>query len=402
MLYVLAQTTASEESTSGFQRIHALWLAFYEAWGYTCENVLVATLLLIVGWLIWAALRNAFWREATERLVHNRRAVISFIILVLYLLVGILDSIRWRDYERDDAGNRLPLVAGGFAVQDRPRSLLDRLDSRTLNLSGKEEKTYSKPFADQDFVKVTQTTTDGQAQRVYPPLRYPGQHPLGTDQVGEDVLYKAIKAIRTGLIIGGMTTLIAIPFALFFGVQAGYFGRWVDDLITYIYSTLASIPGILLIIAFILTFGKGLPQLCIIMGITAWTGLCRLVRGEVLKLREMDYVYAARAVGAGPFWIQIKHVVPNVMHLVVIRTVLMFSGLVLAEAVLSYLNVGVGPDTMSWGSMINAGRFELARQPIIWWNLIAAFVFLFGLVLPANIFGDAVRDALDPRLKSTD
>ena len=396
MLFLAQQTTPHAGG------IQALWSAFYETWGYTAENTVVALLLLAAAWLIWAALRNAFWREAADRLMRNRRAVISFFVLAAYLLVGVLDSVRWRDYETNDAGDRLPLAAGGFAMQDRPRSLLDRLDGVTLNLHGKEEKTYSMPFADQEFVKVTQTAPDGGALRAYPPLQYPHRHPLGTDQVGKDVLYKAIKAIRTGLVIGGITTLIAIPFALFFGVQAGYFGRWIDDLITYIYSTLASIPGILLIIAFILAFGKGLTQLCIIMGVTAWTGLCRLIRGEVLKLREMDYVYAARAIGAGPFWIQVKHVIPNVMHLVVIRTVLMFSGLVLAEAVLSYLNVGVGPNTMSWGSMINAGRFELAREPIIWWNLIAAFVFMFGLVLPANIFGDAVRDALDPRLKATD
>ena len=157
-----------------------------------------------------------------------------------------------------------------------------------------------------------------------------------------------------------------------------------------------------LIIAFVLTFGRGLFQLCLIMGITAWTGLCRVIRGEVLKLREMDYVQAARAIGAGAWKIQVKHILPNVMHLVVIRAVLMFSGLVLAEAVLSYLNVGVGTGTMSWGTMINQGRFELSRQPIIWWNLVAAFVLMFGLVLPANIFGDAVRDALDPRLRGTD
>ncbi|MGD8556449.1 MAG: ABC transporter permease, partial [Chromatiales bacterium] len=139
--------------------------------------------------------------------------------------------------------------------------------------------------------------------------------------------------------------------------------------------------------------------LCIILGVTSWTGLCRLLRGESLKIRELDYVQAAQAFGVGHFRILMRHLVPNVMHIVLIAVVLDFSGLVLAEAVLSYINIGVDPTTNSWGNMINSARLEMARDPIVWWSLFAAFVFMFSLVLAANLFSDVVRDAFDPRLK---
>jgi peptide/nickel transport system permease protein len=240
-----------------------------------------------------------------------------------------------------------------------------------------------------------------------------GYHILGTDKTGQDVFYIVLKSIRTGLVIGTLTTFIVTPFAILFGVLAGYCGGWVDDIIQYIYTTLSSIPDILLIAAAMLIFQVGLAAketivsaderlvyLCLIMGITSWTGLCRLIRAEVLKLREIEYVQAANAFGVGQAKIMLRHLVPNVMHIVLISIILRFSGLVLAEAILAYVGIGVDPAMQSWGNMINQARLELARDPIVWWNLLAAFVFMLGLVLPANLFGDAVRDALDPRLRT--
>ncbi len=242
-------------------------------------------------------------------------------------------------------------------------------------------------------------------------------HVLGTDKVGEDVLYQALKGIRTGLVIGTLTTLVMLPAALLLGVMAGYFGGWVDDLIQYLYTTLNSIPGVLLIAAAILMLQvymnahaddfKSLVEradlrllwLCVILGVTSWTGLCRLLRGEALKLRESDYVLAARALGVGHFAIIVRHLLPNVFHIVLINLVLDFSGLVLAEAVLSYINIGVDPTMYSWGNMINSARLELARDPVVWWSLAAAFGFMFVLILAANLFADVVRDAFDPRLR---
>jgi peptide/nickel transport system permease protein len=241
-------------------------------------------------------------------------------------------------------------------------------------------------------------------------------HVFGTDKVGQDVFYLSLKSIRTGLVIGTLATLVMLPFALLLGTMAGYFRGWIDDLIQYLYTTLNSIPGVLLIAAAILSiqvyienhqaaFESAMDRadlkllaLCVVLGITSWTGLCRLLRGETLKLREMDYVEAATAFGVRHFTILGRHILPNVMHIVLIVIVLDFSGLVLAEAVLSYIGVGVDPSTISWGNMINGARLELAREPVVWWSLMAAFVMMFTLVLAANLFADAVRDAFDPRI----
>jgi peptide/nickel transport system permease protein len=243
-------------------------------------------------------------------------------------------------------------------------------------------------------------------------------HVFGTDKVGQDVLYLTLKSVRTGLVIGTVTTLVMLPFALTLGIMAGYFRGWVDDVIQYLYTTLSSIPGVLLIAAAVLmmqvymdthpeTFDSvtrradvRLLFLCIILGVTSWTGLCRLLRGEALKLRELEFVQAAQAFGVAPWRIMLRHILPNVLHIVIITTVLGFSGLVLAEAVLSYVGVGVDPAMNSFGTMINAARLEMAREPVVWWSLAAAFVFMLLLVLSANLFADAVRDALDPRVRA--
>ena len=136
----------------------------------------------------------------------------------------------------------------------------------------------------------------------------------------------------------------------------------------------------------------------IIIGLTGWATLARLLRAETLKISQLDYIQAARAFGLGPFKIMKRHVLPNVIHIILIVAVLDFSGIVLYEAVLSYVGVGVDPTTHSFGSMINAGRLELSRTPVVWWNLCAAFTFMLTLVLSANLFASAVREAFDPRL----
>ena len=242
-----------------------------------------------------------------------------------------------------------------------------------------------------------------------------GYHVFGTDKVGQDVLYLTLKSVRTALMIGTLTTLVTLPLAIGLGILAGYFGGWVDDVIQYLYTVLNSIPGVLLIAAAVLMMqvfielhpewfstaaersDARLLALCVILGMTSWTGLCRLLRGETLKLRELEYVQAARAFGVPPLRILLRHVLPNLMHIVLIALVMDFSSLVLAEAVLSYVGIGVDPNTISFGTMINAARMELARDPAVWWSLAAAFVLMFALVLSANLFADAVRDAFDPK-----
>ncbi|CAA6822346.1 MAG: Oligopeptide transport system permease protein [uncultured Sulfurovum sp.] len=243
-------------------------------------------------------------------------------------------------------------------------------------------------------------------------------HVLGTDKVGGDVLYQSLKSIRTGVLIGILTTLVTLPLAIFLGISAGLFRGWIDDVIQYIYTTLSSIPSVLLIVAAVLLMQVIIdtnPQwfettqersdvrllfLVLILGITSWTGLCRLLRAETLKISQVEFVTAAKAFGVSKLSIIRKHIIPNLMHIILISIVLDFSGLVLAEAVLSYVGVGVDPTMHSWGNMINQARLEMAREPMVWWSLFSAFVFMFVLVLAANLFSDRIQTVLDPRNNS--
>ena len=242
-------------------------------------------------------------------------------------------------------------------------------------------------------------------------------HLLGTDLTGNDVLYQSLKSIRTAFVIGTLATVATLPLAVVLGLLAGYFKGWVDELIQYLYTVLSSVPNVLLIAACVLMvqvfldknpdlFETGAERsdlklflLCAVLGLTGWAGLCRLLRAETLKLRELDYVQAAQAFGIGHTRIMARHIFPNVAHLMLIVTVLEFSSLILYEAVLSYVGVGVDPSMNSFGGMINLARNEMSRDPVVWWSFASAFVFMVTLVLAANLFADGVRDAFDPRAR---
>jgi len=331
------------------------------------SNGVVAGLLAAAVAIAIGVRRSDLWRAAAVELA--RRRPVALLVLALYLAIALLDSVSWVGGGEVGSG-------GDVLAQHRPRSIIDR--SFPLDF---DERSYSSPFASVEFY--------GGA-----PLDHPGRHLLGTDILGRDVLHLTLGGTRIALLVGGFTSLIVIPLALLVGVTAGYFGRRIDDVAFFVMSTLASIPNLLLLIALIMAMGRGAAQVCVAMGVTSWVGFCRIVRGETLKLRELDYVQAARALGVSEWRIVLRHVVPNLMHLVVITFVLLFSGLVLFEAILSYLGIGIDG---SWGQMIDQARDELARDPIIWWNLAASSSALFVLILAVNFVGDAVRDVLDPR-----
>jgi len=305
--------------------------------------------------------RSPYGRERVAAVV--RRAPLATLAVALYASIALLDSVRWVDS-----------VAPGAVA--RPRSVIDRCFPADF-----DERSYSAPLARVEFY--------GQA-----PLAHPGRHLLGTDILGRDVLHLALGGARVALLIGGFTSALAIPLALLFGVAAGYFGRRIDDVVFFVLSTLASMPSLLLLVALVMALGQGALQVCVALAVTSWVGFCRIARAETLKLRELDYVAAARALGVSDLRILWRHVLPNLSHLIGITFVLTFSQLVLSEAILSWLGVGIDG---SWGQMIDQARDELARDPIIAWNLGAASAALFGLILAVNRLGDALRDVLDPR-----
>ena len=331
---------------------------------YVWSNLMTLVLVLGVAWIVRVVRANRLWREAFAEVWRRRR--LAVVVVGIYLLIGLCDSVAWKGGVPEGAVGVLP---------NAPLSILDRAFLDT------QEASYSAPLADVEFYGGD-------------PLRRPGTHLLGTDILGRDVLYLSLKGARVALLIGGLTSAIAIPLALIFGVGAGYFGGRFDDFVFFLISTLASMPNLLLLIALIMVMGRGTFSVCIALAVTGWVGFCRLARAETLKLRELDYVQAARALGVSEWRIVFRHILPNLAHLIVITFVLMFSGLVLSEAVLSWLGIGVDG---SWGQMIDGARDELSRDPIIGWNIGAAGGALFGLILAVNTVGDAIRDVLDPR-----
>lgn len=385
-MFFLAAAVPDGESTG------LSWPQFFNH--FVTQDLLVLLTLSLLGLGVYLLLRREHWRAAFRHLAKSKIAVVCSLICGFFCLIALLDSVYVPAQRVDETGQALkddqgnPVYQAPYAAS----SVLDRL----LWFGKNGERTYSAPLATHEFTLTTNEATQLREQR---PLLHPGTHLLGTDQVGQDVLYKCIKGVRTGVLLGALATLLAAMAATFFGIAAGFFGGWIDDLIQYIYTTIGSIPDLLLIIAFVQVFGRGLFQLCLIMGITSWVGLCRLLRGETLKLREMEYIQAAKALGVPWYKILVQHVLPNVLHIILISVVLRFSGLVLAEAVLAYVGVGLDPSASSWGNMINSAKEELSRDPIVWWILLGAFISILALVFPANLLGDQVRDALDPKMR---
>lgn len=224
------------------------------------------------------------------------------------------------------------------------------------------------------------------------------QHWLGTDIFGRDVMARAAHGTVTSLIIGFFGAGLAVVIGTIFGAVAGYFGGLIDELIVWFYTTVDTIPYILLVVAFSFVVGPGLSTLCLAIGLTSWIGHCRIVRSEFMKHREREYVQGAKALGAGHARRIFLHILPNTFHLVLINFSLGFVSAVKSEVILSYLGLGVAAGTPSWGVMISDAKLELARD--VWWGLAGATVFMFFLVLAFTLFNDALRDALDPKLKS--
>lgn len=320
------------------------------------------------------------------------------------------DDVRQRSLRGLGAGAMVALVLGAMAVlwQTRRSGTTATQALATLWQGG-----VALPVRAMGFTLLAMALVLGWVAALWPYY-----HVMGTDQTGNDVLFLALKSIRTAVVIGSLATLSTIPLAVVFGISAGYFKGRVDDAIQYFYTVLSSIPSVLLISAFVLMiqvfidknplmFETGLERgdvrlflLAAILGITGWASLARLLRAETLKLGELDYVQAARAFGVSDLGIMRRHILPNLTHLIVIVAVLDFSGLVLYEAVLSYVGVGVDPNTNSFGIMINAARNEMSRDPVVWWSLTAAFGFMLALVLSMTLFASAVREAFDPRARA--
>lgn len=219
---------------------------------------------------------------------------------------------------------------------------------------------------------------------------------FGTDIFGRSVALKTLKGIEMAIAIGLVTAIISTVIGIILGLLAGYFGGKVDELLVWFTTSFESIPYIMLLFAVMMVLGKGTQTLFIALGVTSWPPLFRLLRGEVMRHKEREYVQAATALGAGNQRRMIKHILPNVFHIVIIQFSLRFQTAIKSEVILSYLGMGV-QGAPSWGTMIDDAKLELTRG--VYWQLGAATFAMFFLVLALNLFGDSLRDALDPKLK---
>ncbi len=235
-------------------------------------------------------------------------------------------------------------------------------------------------------------------ERVAAPYQPPSPSPallLGTDVFGRSVLFKILASTKTAMLIGLFVPAIAVPVGVILGALAGYYGRYVDAAVVWLFSVVSALPEILIVIAISFVLGKGMMAICVAMGSVTWITLCRLVRGEFLKHRGREYVLASRLVGASDLRLIFGHILPNVVHLAIISASLGALTAIKSEVILTFLGVGI-QDGSSWGTMISDASGELVQG--IWWPLAGVVLAMFFIIYALNVVGDTLRDALDPRL----
>ncbi len=218
---------------------------------------------------------------------------------------------------------------------------------------------------------------------------------LGTDIFGRSVVYKILAGTKTAIILGFLVTAISVPIGIILGAISGYYGGIIDAGVVWLYTVVNSVPYILRVIALCYVLGKGLVAICVAMGLMGWVGLCRLLRGEFLKHRNMEYVLSASALGASDARIIFRHILPNTIHLAIIQASLRVLGAIKSEVILTFLGVGI-QDGASWGTMISDATGELVQG--IWWPFVGVVLAMFLIIYALNVVSDALRDALDPRI----
>lgn len=219
---------------------------------------------------------------------------------------------------------------------------------------------------------------------------------LGADALGRDILSRTIWGARISLMVGFVSESLIVIIGVTMGSLAGYYGKWVDQLISRLCEILFAFPDLLFAIAMMFALGSGLINLFITLAVISWAGMARLVRSQVIQLKEREYVQAAKAAGAKDWWVIARHILPNAIGPIIVSATLGVPGAIMAEASLSFLGLGVQPPTATWGAMIYDGRAYLMSQPLV--SVIPGLAVMLT-VLAFNLFGDGLRDAFDPRAK---
>lgn len=317
------------------------------------QNLLVLILFAFVILLIYRTFKKSAFRQELATGFSKPGARLSIYILGFYALVALLDFIY--------------IGAGpGDTILQALISLIP------------EENSYSLPWALQD--------SKGQALK--------GWHLLGTNINGKDVMGLVLSGTRTAVILGPGSSLLALALGTTLGLVSGYLGGWVDDLVQWIYTTVASVPWFLFVISFIMVFGRDLTWIAVAIGLTAWVEPARLIRAETMQIRGLSYVRSAQAAGFSTASVLYRQILPNVSYIIVITFALTTSQVILAESVLTFIGIGVEPGTASWGILLAESNRELLRSPPIWWIFAATTILgILPPVLGLNVIADTIRDA---------
>jgi peptide/nickel transport system permease protein len=327
------------------------------------------------------------WHAAWRRFKSDRVGLVCALIVgafMLLILVAALGGVA-KDWQREVGvanappwflGPRPAEATGAIEVPKGPNVDLSAVDPLAPRYKEWDER--AARFKTQEIVKAETL-------------------PMGADRLGRDVLSKAVKGSQISIFVGVMAALVATAIGTLLGALAGFFGGKAGDLLEWLYNVFEAIPGILLIFAFAAVLGRGIGTVVLILGLTGWTGLYRQVRAEFMKHRGREYVRAAEAIGASVWSRIFSHILPNVSHVVLVRMSLLVVGFIKAEVILSYLGLGVGIDDVSWGTMLAEAQSELILG--YWWQLAAATAFMAVFVTAFSLMADALRDALDPKLR---
>ena len=326
------------------------------------------------------------WALAWRRLRADRIAMAALAVVGAFLLMVLLSS--------------LGLVAGDWedevAVNYAPPSFIG-LDAGTRALAAAQVPRATPPNAF-DPLAAELAELKAQVRATHPPRDKALTLPFGADKWGHDVIKKTIKGGETSIVVGLVAALVAVTLGTLFGALSGFYGGVVDDLFNWFYSIFTSIPSILMILTVAAVLQqKGVMTIVLILGLTGWTGPYRLMRAEYIKHKAREYVMAADAIGASSWRRMFSHILPNVSHVALVQMSILVVGFIKAEVILSFLGFGVPVGTVSWGSMLNEAQNELILGK--WWQLAAAASAMALLVTAFSLLADALRDALDPKLK---
>ena len=327
------------------------------------------------------------WHAAWRRFRADRVGMVSLAIVVAFLLLiaaaatGLVASQWQREVGVPSApptllGPRPPEAVGEIVVPEGPNVDLSDIDPLAPRYAEWEER--ARKYRTEEAPKRDTL-------------------PFGADRLGRDVLAKAVKGTEISVFVGVAAAVVATLIGTVLGACAGFFGGKVGDLLEWVYNVFTSIPGILLIFAFAAVFGRGIGTVVLILGLTGWTGIYRLVRAEFMKHAVREYVRAAQAIGASATSRMFRHILPNISHVILVQLSILTVGFIKAEVILSYLGLGVPIDQVSWGTMLAEAQSELILG--YWWQLAAATLFMAVFVTAFSLMTDALRDALDPKLR---